>query len=101
MDYERIALLLAGCTTPAFRRSLLTSPHNTLARCGFHPSEVALLVAALCKLQAQPSQGATDGGGGEGKVKFGPISGVQHHTNMSSQLDAKNTMSDEWFASGI
>jgi hypothetical protein len=97
MDHDRIALLLAGCTSPAYRRSLAISPHDTLARSGFQPGEVIPLVAALYKLQAQPSQGSQEGG--VGNARFGPISGLQYHTGMSAQPGPKTTMPDEWFAS--
>jgi hypothetical protein len=99
MDYERIALLLAGCTTPAFRRSLLISPQDTLVRSGFHPGEVAALVASLSKLQAQPSQGSTSREGRPGNVKYAPISGAQYQMIMSPQLEAQKSMPNEWFAS--
>ncbi len=97
MDYERIALLLAGCTTPAFRRSLSISPQDTLARSGFYPGEVAPLLASLSKLQAQPSQGARENRGG--KANFANLSRAQYETIMSPQFDARKTMPDEWFAS--
>ena len=49
MDYDRLALFLAGYTTGGFRRSLRTMPQATLTKCGFSPAEAALLAASLSK----------------------------------------------------
>ena len=49
MDYDRLALFLAGYTTGGFRRSLRTSPHATLVKCGFNPGEASQLAASMAK----------------------------------------------------
>ncbi|HEV2189907.1 MAG TPA: hypothetical protein VGR70_22050 [Stellaceae bacterium] len=49
MDYDRLALFLAGYTTGGFRRSLRTTPQATLVKCGFNPGEAALLAASVAK----------------------------------------------------
>lgn len=49
MDYDRLALFLAGYTTGGFRRSLRTMPQLTLTKCGFNAAEAAQLAASLAK----------------------------------------------------
>jgi hypothetical protein len=49
MDYDRLALFLATCTSRNFQRSLQTNPHATLLKCGFHPGEAAALAGAAAK----------------------------------------------------
>lgn len=49
MDYDRLALFLAGYTTGGFRRSLRASPQATLTKCGFNAGEAALLAASMAR----------------------------------------------------
>jgi len=49
MDYDQLALFLASCTSPGFRRSLRFSPQDTLMKCGFTAGEAGLLAQSLNK----------------------------------------------------
>ncbi len=49
MDYDRLALFLAGYTTGGFRRSLHAAPQATLTKCGFNPAEAAQLAASMAR----------------------------------------------------
>jgi hypothetical protein len=55
MNHDRLALFLASCTTPGFRRSLSATPHDTLTRCGFDPGESGQIAASLVRFQKSAS----------------------------------------------
>ena len=49
MDYDRLALFLASCTSRGFRWSLWAPPHETLRMCGFDALDAAELARSLGK----------------------------------------------------
>lgn len=49
MDYDRVAFILASCTSRGLRWSLSASPHDTLRKCGFDLNEIAQLTRSLGK----------------------------------------------------
>jgi hypothetical protein len=64
MNHDRLALFLASCTSPGFRRSLSATPLDALTRCGFDPGETSLISAALFRHQGSA------GGHEVSRVKF-------------------------------
>jgi hypothetical protein len=88
MDYDQVARFLSSCTTPGFRRSLSASPHDALARCGFHPGESALLAASLAKLKSRATLATNE-------VTKVSLSFQKISVNF---VDGKKSWSDDWDA---
>jgi len=90
MDYDQMALFLSSCTTPGFRRSLTTLPHDTLQRVGFQGAEIGRLTGSLTKMRGQASAPGS-------AREFTAIGFTFNKIELGTKL-GKKAFSDDWYA---
>jgi hypothetical protein len=87
MDYDKMALFLSACTTPAFRRSLGTAPRDALERVGFQGAEIGQLAASLTRARGSGSA-----------AELTQVGFTYRKIQLSNQLGKKGLMDDWWAA---